>query len=144
MGRRLYNRRKAAGLCPLCGGTPTPGLITCEDCRKSETDRMREQREANKVNRFKKGDRVRVWRWNPPTLHGDPVVDEHLAKVHAQLPKPGSAGEIVQIPQLPARPTYTVRFRNNYRELLQVHEEELAPYDTGGGDRSSPLAVSGK
>ena len=46
MSRRLYNQRKAAGLCPLCGGTPTPGLITCEGCRKSETDRMREQREA--------------------------------------------------------------------------------------------------
>lgn len=30
--KRLYHNRKAAGLCPVCGGPPEPGRVMCRAC----------------------------------------------------------------------------------------------------------------
>lgn len=37
----FYNRRRAQGLCPRCGGAPDPGYASCGPCRAKKPVKKR-------------------------------------------------------------------------------------------------------
>ena len=46
--------RREKGLCPFCGGTPTPGYLSCAKCRKRRNDLRKGTRQAERAERKKR------------------------------------------------------------------------------------------
>lgn len=47
-----YDNRKKQGLCPLCGLSTTPEFITCEPCRKRESEKTKKTIKRRRENKL--------------------------------------------------------------------------------------------
>lgn len=80
--RERYAARKAAGLCPKCGGEREPGFVKCKKCRAADAIRSRKYKQARRpeTNTPRGDNGICYWCNKAPSIPGKRLCVDCMAK----------------------------------------------------------------